>query len=54
MTAFRPCIDLHQGQVKQIVGGTLKDQGPGPDTNFVADKGADEFASMYRKVGHRA
>jgi len=46
---FRPCIDLHQGQVKQIVGGTLKDSGPGPDTNFVASHGADHFAAMYRK-----
>jgi len=50
MTVFRPCIDLHQGQVKQIVGGTLRDEGPGPDTNFVADKSAGEFAQMYRAV----
>lgn len=34
---FRPCIDLHNGQVKQIVGGTLSDQSPGSlRTNFVA------------------
>lgn len=26
---FRPCIDIHQGKVKQIVGGTLKDPGKG-------------------------
>jgi phosphoribosylformimino-5-aminoimidazole carboxamide ribotide isomerase len=36
---FRPCIDLHGGQVKQIVGGTLKDTGDGPVTNFVAAEG---------------
>lgn len=34
---FRPCIDLHDGQVKQIVGGTLSDRDPeGLQTNFVA------------------
>lgn len=37
---FRPCIDLHGGQVKQIVGGTLdlEKQEPGTElkTNFVA------------------
>jgi len=49
MTRFRPCIDLHGGQVKQIVGSTLKDTGPGPDTNFVSDKDAAWFAETYRK-----
>jgi phosphoribosylformimino-5-aminoimidazole carboxamide ribotide isomerase len=35
---FRPCIDLHHGQVKQIVGGTLRDDGDGDlKTNFVAE-----------------
>ena len=24
---FRPCIDIHNGKVKQIVGGSLLDQG---------------------------
>ena len=48
---FRPCIDLHDGQVKQIVGGSLKDEGPGPTTNFVVDKGAGAFAAMYRQDG---
>lgn len=48
---FRPCIDLHDGQVKQIVGASLKDEGPGPTTNFVADKGAGAFADMYRQDG---
>ena len=24
---FRPCIDIHNGKVKQIVGGSLKDEG---------------------------
>lgn len=48
MTRFRPCIDLHQGQVKQIVGGTLTDEGAGPETNFVSDRDASWFAGKYR------
>lgn len=51
MTAFRPCIDLHQGKVKQIVGGTLTDAGEGLKTNFVAAQGAAWFADLYRKDG---
>lgn len=47
MTQFRPCIDLHNGQVKQIVGGTLSDDGDGLKENFVADASAAEFAQMY-------
>lgn len=52
-TLFRPCIDLHQGQVKQIVGATLKDSGPGPATNFVAEHGAAWFSQLYREHGLR-
>jgi phosphoribosylformimino-5-aminoimidazole carboxamide ribotide isomerase len=48
VTVFRPCIDLHAGQVKQIVGGTLTDQGAGLRTNFVATQGAAWFAARYR------
>ena len=51
MTKFRPCIDLHQGKVKQIVGGTLRDDGPGPRENFVASAGAGEFAAKFRADG---
>ena len=47
MTLFRPCIDLHQGQVKQIVGGSLNDAGA--DTNFVSDKDAAYYATLYRQ-----
>ena len=46
---FRPCIDLHQGVVKQIVGSTLKDGDSSPETNFQADKPARWFAEMYRE-----
>ncbi len=46
---FRPCIDLHQGQVKQIVGGSLTDGGAGLRTNFVSEKSAAWFAQLYRR-----
>ncbi len=49
MTCFRPCIDLHQGQVKQIVGGTLRDGDQGLRTNFVASEPAEAFAQRYRQ-----
>lgn len=46
---FRPCIDLHQGRVKQIVGSSLDDGDPGRlQTNFVADRPAAWFAGLYR------
>ena len=45
---FRPCIDLHEGQVKQIVGGSLTDSGAGLRTNFVSEKSAAWFAQLYR------
>ena len=44
---FRPCIDLHEGKVKQIVGGTLGDSGL--RTNFVSDRSAAWFADLYRR-----
>jgi phosphoribosylformimino-5-aminoimidazole carboxamide ribotide isomerase len=47
VTQFRPCIDLHQGQVKQIVGGSLNDQGA--DTNFVSQYDAAYYANLYRQ-----
>lgn len=46
---FRPCIDLHQGHVKQIVGSTIDDTNPDRlRTNFVAEKPASWFAKLYR------
>lgn len=51
MTQFRPCIDLHQGKVKQIVGGTLTDSGQGLRTNFVSEHGSTWFANLYRRDG---
>jgi phosphoribosylformimino-5-aminoimidazole carboxamide ribotide isomerase len=46
---FRPCIDLHEGKVKQIVGGSLSDTGDGLRTNFVSEKPAAWFAELYRR-----
>ena len=47
MTQFRPCIDLHDGQVKQIVGGSLNDQGA--TTNFVSQYDSAYYANLYRE-----
>lgn len=47
MTQFRPCIDLHQGQVKQIVGGSLNDQGA--KTNFISQYDAEYYANLYHQ-----
>ncbi|MBO4544628.1 MAG: phosphoribosylformimino-5-aminoimidazole carboxamide ribotide isomerase [Verrucomicrobia bacterium] len=46
---FRPCIDLHDGKVKQIVGGTLTDDGSSLRTNFVATRPPAWFAELYRR-----
>ena len=46
---FRPCIDLHEGKVKQIIGGTLGDAGL--RTNFISDKSAAWFAGLYKRDG---
>jgi phosphoribosylformimino-5-aminoimidazole carboxamide ribotide isomerase len=46
---FRPCIDLHNGKVKQIVGSTLNDDRPADvKTNFTTDKSPAWFADLYR------
>ena len=51
MTRFRPCIDLHEGRVKQIVGSTLRDSGESPRENFVSDRGAAWYAEQYQRDG---
>ena len=48
---FRPCIDIHNGQVKQIVGGTLLDQGDQAQTNFTSKQDASFYAQKYKKDG---
>ena len=53
---FRPCIDIHNGKVKQIVGSSLKDQGDAAKENFVADHDSTYYAKLYAehhlKGGH--
>ncbi len=46
---FRPCIDIHNGQVKQIVGSTLKDEGNEAKENFISTKGAGYYATLYKE-----
>lgn len=48
---FRPCIDIHNGAVKQIVGGSLKDSGDQAENNFVSGYDADHYAKMYKEDG---
>jgi phosphoribosylformimino-5-aminoimidazole carboxamide ribotide isomerase len=51
MTRFRPCIDLHAGQVKQIVGGTLDSATSELKTNFVSPHPPAHFANLYKDNG---
>lgn len=48
---FRPCIDIHNGRVKQIVGSSLSDQGSTADENFVSEQDAAFYARLYRDQG---
>lgn len=48
---FRPCIDIHNGKVKQIVGGSLKDAGNFAEENFVSEQDASFYAMLYQKAG---
>jgi phosphoribosylformimino-5-aminoimidazole carboxamide ribotide isomerase len=53
---FRPCIDIHNGRVKQIVGSSLRDENDAARENYVAVQDASFFAGLYRenhiKNGH--
>ncbi len=48
---FRPCIDIHNGKVKQLVGESLKDKGNHAKENFVSEKNASYFANLYKNDG---
>ncbi len=49
---FRPCIDLHKGKVKQIIGSTLSDRdNASPTVNFASPHPPSHYASMYRQDG---
>ena len=48
---FRPCIDIHNGKVKQIVGGSLADEGDYARENYVSEADAAYFSDLYYKLG---
>lgn len=48
---FRPCIDIHNGRVKQIVGSSLADKGDYAAENFVAEAGASFYSDLYYRLG---
>ena len=48
---FRPCIDIHNGKVKQIVGGSLKDSGDQARENFASEYDSTYYANLYKKDG---
>lgn len=48
---FRPCIDIHNGKVKQIVGSSLRDQGSLAQENFVSGQDAAFYARLYQQQG---
>ena len=50
---FRPCIDIHNGSVKQIVGGSLSDENDHAEDNFVSIRDAGYYAQMYKKDGFK-
>lgn len=48
---FRPCIDIHNGKVKQIVGGSLRDVQDQAEENFVSGQDAAFYAELYKEKG---
>ena len=46
---LRPCIDIHNGMVKQIIGSSLRDEGNAASENYVSEKGASFYAKLYRE-----
>lgn len=48
---FRPCIDIHNGSVKQIVGGSLRDEEDSATDNFVSEQDAAFYAKLYQRSG---
>ncbi len=48
---FRPCIDIHNGKVKQIQGMSLKDRGDSAEENYVSERDASYFSELYKEKG---
>ena len=51
---FRPCIDIHNGKVKQIVGGSLKDEGDVALDNYVSELQGADYARLYKERGSKS
>ena len=47
---FRPCIDIHNGKIKQIVGSSLLDEGNQAKENFVAEQDGAFFANFFKNA----
>ena len=45
---FRPCIDLHDGKVKQIVGSSLNQPNTEVIENFISEHDSTYFAEMFK------
>ncbi len=48
---FRPCIDIHNGNVKQIVGSSLSDKGDTANDNYISENGGAYYAKLYKDHG---
>ena len=48
---FRPCIDIHNGHVVQIVGSSLRDENDSAQNNFVSEKDSTYYANLYKEHG---
>ena len=48
---FRPCIDIHNGHVVQIVGSSLRDENDSAYSNFVSEKDSAYYANLYKEYG---
>ena len=48
---FRPCIDIHNGHVVQIVGSSLRDENDSAQSNFVSEKDSTYYANLYKEHG---
>src|SRR2546425_13323844 len=50
---FRPCIDLHEGKVKQVVGGTMNNDPSKVRANYVSERSSAWYAELYQRDGLR-
>lgn len=46
---LRSCIDIHNGKVKQIVGGSLSDRNGSAVENYVSEYDAAYYAALYKR-----